>query len=64
MNRRQVDRGREQHRREKGNGVSISENRRDKVAAGGTGRTGVGAVRTLQMRRKIRKTWKTFGGRI
>lgn len=51
MNRRQADRGKEKHRSEKENSVSISEKRRDKVAGGGTGRTGVGVVRILQMRR-------------
>ena len=47
---------REQHRTEKGNSVSISEKRRDKVAGGGTGRSGVGVVRTLQMRRNPSST--------
>lgn len=70
MNRRQEDRGREQHRSEKGNGINISEKRRDKVAGGGTGRTAVGVVRTLQVQRnlsytlKIRKAWQSFGGLI
>lgn len=51
MNRRQVDKEREQHRNEKENGASISEKIRGKVDGGGTMKDWSGLVRTLKMRR-------------